>query len=173
MTKSRPPLCDPTGCGTPGSSVLRHMPQSWLRFTSIETAMRSNHLNLSSPLRFLPSILPSIRVFSNESALRNRWPKYGSFSFSPFNEHSGLISFRIDWSDLLAVHGLLKNFLQHHNLKASIFQHSAFFMVQLSHLYTYWKNHSFDYTDLYQQSNVSAFYFLFFGTKLLNLKEWY
>ena len=97
----------------------------------------SNHLNLCCPLLLLSSIFPSIRVFSNESALHIRWPKYWSFSFSisPSNEYSGLISFRIDWFDLLAVQGTLKSLLQHHNLKASILQHSAFFMVQFSHTY--------------------------------------
>ena len=99
--------------------------------------MPSNHLILYCPLLFLPSIFHSIRVFSNESVLRIRWPKYWSFSFniSPSNEHSGLISFRIDWLDLLAVHGTLKSLLQHHNSKASILRHSASFTVQLSHPY--------------------------------------
>ena len=99
--------------------------------------MPSNHLILCCPLLFLPSIFPSINVFSNESALRIRWPKYWSFSFniSPSNEYSGLISFRMDWLDLLAVQGTLKSHLQYHSSKASIFQHSAFFIVQLSHPY--------------------------------------
>ena len=99
--------------------------------------MPSNHLILCRPLLLLPSIFPSIRVFSNESALRIRWPKYWSFSFnmSPSNEHSGLISFRVDWLDLLAVQGTLKSLLHHHSSKASILQHSAFFIVQLSHPY--------------------------------------
>ena len=99
--------------------------------------MSSNYLILCRPLLFLPSILPSIRVFSNESALHIRCPKYWSFSFniSPSNEYSGLISFRIDWFDLLAVQGTLKSLLQHHSSKASILQHSAFFIVQLSHPY--------------------------------------
>ena len=99
--------------------------------------MPSNHLILCCPLLLLPSIFPSIRVFSNESALHIRWLKYWSFSFniSPSNEHSGLISFRIDWLDLLAVQGTLKSLLQHHSSKASILQRSAFFIVQLSHLY--------------------------------------
>ena len=99
--------------------------------------MPSNHLILCHPLRFLPSIFTSIRVFSNESALRIRWPKYWSFSFniSPSNEHPGLISFRMDWLDLLAVQGTLKSLLQHHSSKASILQCSAFFIVQLSHPY--------------------------------------
>ena len=100
--------------------------------------MPSNRLILCCPLLLLPSVFPSIKVFSNESALRIRWPKYWSFSFniSPFNEHSGLISFRMDWLDLLAVQGTLKSLLQHHSSKASILQRSAFFIVQLSHLYT-------------------------------------
>ena len=98
--------------------------------------MPSNHLILCCPLLLLPSIFPSIRDFSNESALCIRWPKYWSFSFSisPCNEHPGLISFRMDWLDLLAVQGTLKSLLQHHSSKASIFRHSAFFTVQLSHL---------------------------------------
>ena len=110
---------------------------SWLKLTSIESVMPSNHLILCHPLLLLPSIFPSIRVFSNESALRIRWPKYWSFSFniSPSNEHSGLISFRMDWLDLLVVQGTLKSLLQHHSSKASILQHSAFFIVQLSHPY--------------------------------------
>ena len=99
--------------------------------------MPSSHLILCRPLLLLPSIFPSIRVFSNESALRIRWPKYWSFSFniSPSNEHSGLISFRMDWLDLLAVQGTLKSLLQHHSSKASILWCSAFFIVQLSHPY--------------------------------------
>ena len=99
--------------------------------------MPSSHLILCRPLLLLPSIFPSIRVFSNESALCIRWPKYWSFSFniSPSNEHKGLISFRMDWFDLLAVQGTLKSLLQHHSSKASVLQHSVFFMVQLSHPY--------------------------------------
>ena len=99
--------------------------------------MPSNHLILCPPLLFLPSIFPSIKVFSNESVLRIRWPKYWSFSFniSPSNEHSGLISFRMNWLDLLAVQGTLKSLLQHHSSKASILWCSAFFIVQLSHPY--------------------------------------
>ena len=104
---------------------------------SIESVMLSNHFILCCPLLLLPSIFANIRVFSNESAHRIRWPKYWSFSFSisPSNEHSGLISFRMDWLDLLAVQGTLKSLLQHHSSKASIPQCSAFFMVQLSHPY--------------------------------------
>ena len=104
---------------------------------SIESVMPSNHLILCHPLLLLPSIFPSIRVFSNGSALCIRWPKYCSFSFniSPTNEHLGLISFRLDWLDLLAVQGTLKSLLQHHSSKALILWHSAFFIVQLSHPY--------------------------------------
>ena len=104
---------------------------------SIESVMPSNHLILCCPLLLPPSIFPSIRVFSNESALRVRWPKYWSFSFniSPSNELPGLISFRMDWLNLLAVQGTHKSLLQHHNSKASILQCSAFFIVQLSHPY--------------------------------------
>ena len=104
---------------------------------SIESMMLSSHLILCRPLLLLPPIPPSIRVFSNESALHMRWPKYWSFSFSisPSNEHPGLISFKMDWLDLLAVQGTLKSLLQHHSSKASVIQHSAFFIVQLSYPY--------------------------------------
>ena len=103
----------------------------------IQSVMPSNHLILCCPLLLLPSIFPSIRVFSNESALPIGWPKYWSFSFniSPSNKHPGLICFRMDWLDLLAVHGTLKSLLQHHSSKASVLWHSAFFIVQLSHPY--------------------------------------
>ena len=111
--------------------------RSSLRLTSIESVMPSSHLILYHPLLLLPSIFPSIRVFFNQSVLRIRWPKYWSFSFSinPFNEHPGLISFRMDWSDLLAVQGTLKSLLQHHSSKASVLRYSTFFIVQLSHPY--------------------------------------
>ena len=112
---------------------------SWslLKLMSIESVMPSNHLILCCPLLLLPPILPNIRVFSNGSTHHMRWPKYWSFSFSisPSNEYSGLISFRMDWLDLLVVQGTLKSLLQHHSSKASIFQCSAFFIVQLSHPY--------------------------------------
>ena len=108
-----------------------------IKLMSIESVMPSSHLILCRPLLLLPPIPPSVRVFSNESTPRMRWPKYWSFSFSisPSNEHPGLICFRMDWLDLLAVQGTLKHLLQHHSSKASIFQHSAFFTVQLSHPY--------------------------------------
>ena len=111
--------------------------QSLPKLMSIESVMPSNHLILCRPLLLLPSIFPSIRVFSNESALCIRWPKYWSFCFniSPSNEHSGLISFRMDWLDLLEVQGTLKSLLQHHSSKASILWRSAFFIVQFSHPY--------------------------------------
>ena len=111
--------------------------RSSLKLMSIESVMPSSHLILCHPLLLLPSIPPSIKVFSNESTLRMRWPKYWSFSFSiiPSNEHQELISFRMDWLDLLVVQGILKSLLQHHNSKASILQCSAFFTVQLSHQY--------------------------------------
>ena len=111
--------------------------QSLLKLMSIESVMPSNHLILCCPLLLPPSILPSIRVFSNESVLHIRWPKYWSFSFniSPSNEHPGMISFRMDWLYLLAVQGTLKSLLQHHSSKASIFLHSAFYIVQLSRPY--------------------------------------
>ena len=118
----------------PGPSL-----NSWslLKLTSIQLVMSSNHLILCHALLLLPSIFPSARVFSNESVLHIRWPKYWSFSFSisPSSEYSGLISFRIDWFDLLSVQGTLKSLLQHHSSKASILWHSAFIIVQLSHPY--------------------------------------
>ena len=111
--------------------------RSSLRLTSIKSVMPSSCLILCCPLLLLPPIPPSIRVFSNESTLRMRWPKYWSFSLSisPSNEHPGLVSFRMDWLDLLAVQGTRKSLLQHHSSKASILWHSAFFVVQLSHPY--------------------------------------
>ena len=116
------------------------MTNSWslLKLMSTESVMPSNHLILCYPLLLPPSIFPSIRVFSNESVLRIRWPKYWSFTFSisPSNEYSGLISFRMDWLDLCAVQGTLKSLLQHHSSKASILLHSVFFIVQYSHPYT-------------------------------------
>ena len=116
-------------------------PQSLLKLMSIESVMPSNHLILCHPLLLLPSIFPSISVLSNESVLHIRWPKYWSLSFSInlSHEYSGLISFGIDWLDILAVQGTLKSLLQHHSSKASIFQCSAFFMVQLTSIHDHWK----------------------------------
>ena len=125
-------LCDPMNHSTPGLPVHHQLPES-----TQTHVMPSNHLILHRTLLFLPSIFPSIRVFSNKSAIRIRWPKYWSFSFSisSSKEHPGLISFTMDWLDLLAVQGTLKSLLQHHSLNASILRHSAFFTVQLSHPY--------------------------------------
>ena len=134
--------------------------QSLLTLMSIDLVIPFNHLILCHPLLLLPSIFPSIRVFSNESAPRITWLKYWSFSFStsPSKEYSGLISFRTDWFDLLAVQKTLKSLLQHYNLKASILRHSAFFTpLFLTSIHDYWKNHSFDCMDLCWQSDVSAF----------------
>ena len=129
-------LCNPWTAARQASLSITN---SWslLKLMSIESVMPSSHLILCRPLLLLLSIFPSIRVFSNESALHIRWPKYWSFSFSisPSNEHPGLISFRLDWLALLAVQGTLKSLLQHHSSKASILQRSAFFIVQLSHPY--------------------------------------
>ena len=113
---------------------LSSISQGLLKLMSIESVMPFNHLILCCPFLLFPSLFPSIRVFSNESSLRLRWPKYWSFSISPSNDYSGLISFRIDWFYLLAVQGTLKSLLRHHSSKASVLQCSAFFVVQLSHL---------------------------------------
>ena len=138
-------------CPSPTPGVLKLM--------FIESVVPSNHLILCYPLLLLPSIFPSIRVFSNELVLSNSCPKYWSFSFSisPSNEYSGLIFFRMDWLDLLAVQGTLKSLLRHLNSKVSTLWHSVVFMIQLSHLY--WKNHSCDHMDLCWQSDVSAFWY--------------
>ena len=129
-------LCDPMDHSMPGLPV-HHQLLEFTQTLSVELVMPSKHLILCPPLLLLPSIFASIRVFSNESALRIRWPKYWSFSFniSPSKEHPGLISFRMDWLDLLAVQETLKSFLQHHSSKASILRCSAFFTIQLSHPY--------------------------------------
>ena len=136
VTQSCLTLCDPMNCSTPGLPV-HHQLLEFTQHTSIRSVMPSSHLILCCPLFLLPPIPPSIRIFSNESTLCMRWPKYWSFSFSiiPSKEHPGPISFRMDWLDLLAVYGTLKSLLQHHNSKASILQSSAFFTVQLSHPY--------------------------------------
>ena len=134
-TQSCLTFCNPMNCSKPGLPVINC--RNSLKLTSIESVMPSSHLILCRPLFLLPPISPSIRVFSNESTLHMRGPKYWSFSLSiiPSKEHPGLISFRMDWLDLLAVQGTLKSLLQHHSSKASILWRSAFFMVQLSHPY--------------------------------------
>ena len=127
-------------------SLSPSISQSLLKVMSIELVMPSNHLILCHPFFLLPSIFPSIRVFSNELVLCIRWAKYWNFNFSisPSSEYSGLISFRVDWTDLIAVQRTLKSLLQHHNSKASILWHSSFFIVQLISICDYWKNHIFD-----------------------------
>ena len=136
IAQSCPTLCNPMDCSSPASLSITSS-QSLLKLMSIEVVMPSNHLIFCRPL-LLPSIFPSIRVFSNESALCIRWPKYWSFSFSMSlsNEYSGLISFRMDWLDLLEVQGTLKSLLQHHSSKASVLRGSSFFIVQ-SHISTW------------------------------------
>ena len=128
--------CDPMIAALQASLSITNS-QSLCKLTSIKSVMPYNHLIFCHPLLLLPSIFPSIRVFSKESVLRIRWPKYWSFSFSisPSSEYSGLISFSMDWVDLLAVQGVLKNLLQHHSSKAPVLLHSGFFIVQLSHPY--------------------------------------
>ena len=136
VAQSCPTLCNPMDCSTPGLPVHHQLPE-FTQLRSIKSVMLSNHLILCHPLLLLPSIFLSIRVFSNESVLQIRWPKYWSFSFSisPSNEYSGLLSFRIDWFDLLVVQATLRSLLQHHSSKESVLQHSAIFMVKLSHPY--------------------------------------
>ena len=129
-----PNLSNPMDCNMPGFPVLHHLPElAQTQVHWVSDAFQPPHL--LSPLLLLPWIFPSIRVFSNELVLPIRWPKYWIFSISPFNEYSGLISFRMDWFDLLAVQGILKHLLQHHSSKASILLHLAYFTVQLSHAY--------------------------------------
>ena len=136
VTQSCPTLCDPMNRSMPGLPVHHQLPK-FTQLMSIKSVMPSSHLILCHPLLLLPPIPSNIRVFSNESTVHMRWPKYWSFSFSisPSNGHPGLISFRMDWLDLLAVQGTLKSLLQHHSSKASIPQCSAFFIVQVSHPY--------------------------------------
>ena len=146
VAQSCPTLCDPMDCSTPGLPSITNS-QSLLKLMAIELVMPSNHLILCHPLLLPPLIFPSIRVFSSESILCIRWPNYWSFSFSisPCNEYSGLISFRMDWLDLLAVQGTLKSLLQHHSSKGSILWGSAFFIVlTLISIHDHWKNHSLD-----------------------------
>ena len=152
VVQSCPTLYDPVNCSTQ-ASLSFIVSWSLLKFMSIESVMPFNHLIHCCPLLLMPSTFPSIRVFCSESALHIRWPKW-SFSFSIRPSNSGLISFRIDWFDL-TVQGTLKSLLQHHNLKASVLQHSTFFMVQLSH--PYMAVGKTDYMDLCWQSDVSAF----------------
>ena len=150
VAQSCPTLCDTMDAACQASLSITNS-QSLLKLMSIESVMPFSHLILCHPLLLPPSIFPSIRVFSNQSVLCIRWPKYWSFSFSisPSNEYSGLISLRMDWFDLLALHGTLKSLPQHHSSKATIIRCSVFFIVQLSHPYmTTGKNHSLDQTDL-------------------------
>ena len=142
VTQCCPTFCNPMNCSTPGFPALHHLPEFAQTYVH-QSVMPSNHLILCPPLLLLTLIFPCIRVFSKESALHNRWPKYWSFSFSinPSNEYSGLISFRTDWFDLLAVQGTHRSLLQHHSSKASILQCSAFFMVQ--HLHPYMEKSQF------------------------------
>ena len=140
-THSCPTLCDPVDYSLVGSSV-----RGILQARILEWVVAPNHLILCHPLLLLPSIFPSIRVFSNESCLHIRWPKYWSFNFSigSSNEYSGLLSFRIVWLDLVAVQGTLKSLLQHHSSKASILQLSLLYGPTLISIHDYWKNHSLD-----------------------------
>ena len=158
VTQSCPTLCDLMDYSMPGFPVLHYLHE----FAQTQAHWISDllkHLILCRPLLLLPSVFPSIKVFSNKLALHIRWPKYWSFSFSisPSNKYSGLVSFRIDWFDLLIVQETLKSLLQHHGSKASIPPHSAFFMVQLSHLYMTTGKPYFNYTNICQQNDVSAF----------------
>ena len=141
VAQSYPTLCDPMDCSTPGSPVLHH-----LKLMSIKSVMPSNHIVLCHPLLLLPSVFPSIRVFSNESAPRIRWPKFWSFSFSisPSSVYSGSISFRIDWFELFAVQGTLKSLLQNQfkSINSSVL--SLLYGPILTSIHDYWKNHSFD-----------------------------
>ena len=143
-------LCYPMVCSTPGIPVLT-ISQILLKLMSVESVMPSNNFVLCCPFVLLPSNFPSIRVFSNESAFHIRWPKYWTFSFSisPSNEYSELLSLRIYWFDLFTVQGRLKSLLQYHSSKASILQGSAFFSPTLTSIHDYRKNHSFDYKDIH------------------------
>ena len=145
VAQSCPTLFDLMDCSTPGFLCFPHS-RSLLKLTSIESVMPSNHLIQCHPLLLLAPIPPSTRVFSNESTLHVRWPKYWSFSFSisPSSEYSGLISFRMDWLDLLAVQGTLKSLLQNHSSKASIPFSQPFYCPAVTSIHDYWKNHSFD-----------------------------
>ena len=150
VTQLCPTLCDPMDCSTPGLPVLFYLPEL-LKLMSIESVKPSNHLILCHLLLLLPSIFSSIRVFSNKLALHIRQPKYWRFSFniSLSIGYSGLILFRIDWFDLLAVQGTLKNLLQHHSSKTSILQCCFLYESTLTSIHDYWKKHSFDYMDFF------------------------
>ena len=151
VTQSCLIFCNPMDSSMPGLPVITNS-RSSLRLMSIDLVMPSNHLILCHPLLLPPSIFPNIRIFSNESVLRIRWPKYWSFSFSisPSSEHPGLISFRTDWLDLLVVQGTLKSLLQHHSSFKSINSSVLSFLYSptLTSIHDYWKNHSFDYGPL-------------------------
>ena len=157
-TQLDPTLHNPMDCSTPGLPV-HHQFLEFIQLRSIDSVMPSNHLIACLPPLLLPSIFPSIRVFSNKSVLRIRWPKYWSFSFniSSFNEYSGLISFRMDWFDLLSVQGTLKSLLQHHSSSINSSVLSFLYRPSLTSIHDYWKNHSLDETDLCWKSSVSAF----------------
>ena len=161
VAHSCPVLCDPPWTAAHRPFLSFTISWSLLKCMSIEPVMPSNHLILCHPLLLLPSIFPTTRVFSSESALQLRWPKYCSFSLciSPVNGYSGLISFRIDWFNLPAVEGTLKSLLQHQFEGTNFSVYSLFYCPGLTTIHDdYWKkNHSFDYMDLYRQSNVSAF----------------
>ena len=141
------------------ASLAFTISRSLLKLMSVKLVMPTNHLILCHPLILLPSIFPSIRVFTNDSALQIRWPRYWSFSFniSPSNEYSGLIFFRMDCFDLLAVQGTRKSLLQHHSSKVSILWHPVFMVQTLTSVHDHWKNHRFDYTDLCWQSDAPDF----------------
>ena len=154
LTKSCPTLCDPVDCSTPGFPVLHYLREfAQTHVHWVGDAIQPSRLCCTRLL--LPSVFPSIKVFSSVLALPIRWPKYCSFSNSPSCEHSGLISFRIDWLDLLAVQGTHKRLLQHHNLKASILLAlSLLYCSTLTSVCNYWKNHCFDHLDLCWQSAI-------------------
>ena len=160
VAQSCPTLCDPMDCSTPSFPDHHQLPELAQVHVHQISDIPSNHLILCRPLLLLPSIFLNIRVFSNESGLHIRWPKYWSFSFSisPSNEYSGLISFRMDWLDLLAVQGTLKSLFPTPQLKSvNSLALSFLYFPSLTSKHDYQKNHSFDYTDHYWQSNVSAF----------------
>ena len=161
VSKSCPTLCKPMNL-THQASLSFTVSWSLLKLMSIESVMPSNHLNLCHPLFLLPSVFPSIRVFSNESALHITWPKYWSFSFSinPSNEYSGLISFRIDWFDFLAVQGTLQESSpapQFESNSSLVLSRILLYGPTVTSIHDYWKKHSFDWTDLCWQSSGSAF----------------